>query len=284
MARYLYLILGLIFLAPTVVVAIWRRDLRRSVISVAIFGAVWGPISEFWFFRDYWHPGSAFGSPLLEDVIYGAGISATASWLYKVLAHKSYDSFRRHRTHFREACAIAVLYVVAMIVLEMILGINSILVAIGVYVIGSSYIVVRRRDLVTASVWSCVMMGLIALFGYGVGLNFLVHGPNVLSEIWLLYKKPLGITILGYVPLTEVVWYAAWGSLLGVLYEFATGRCLVHAGRVAKDGAGILRPLASDSPEVTCAGWARSPIQRIRQIDRRPKGDKIRRVRETGAA
>lgn len=241
MTRYLYLILGLSFLVPTILVAIWRRDLRRSVISVAIFGAVWGPISEFWFFRDYWRPGSALGNPLLEDVIYGAGISATASWLYKVIAHNSYDTFRRHRTRFCEAFAIAVSYVVAMVVLEMILGINSILVAFGVFIAGSSYIIARRRDLLVASVCTCVTMGLIALLGYGFGLNFVVHGSSVLSRIWLLYKKPLGITIFGYVPLTEVAWYAAWGSLLGILYEFVTGRCLVHVGRVSKGNPKTLR-------------------------------------------
>lgn len=235
MARYLYLILGLMFLVPTIFVAFCRRDLRRGVISVAIFGAIWGPISEFWFFRDYWHPQSVLGNPVLEDMIYGAGISATASCIYKVLARKSYDRLgRRQKTHFRETAAIALVYVVAMIVLEMGLGVNSILVAIGVYIAGASYILYRRRDLLMASVCSCVMMGLLALGGYGIGLNFIINGPKTLSQIWLLYHKPLGITLLGYVPLTEVMWYAAWGSLLGILYEFATGRRLVDLSRASK--------------------------------------------------
>jgi hypothetical protein len=235
MSRFLYLILGLLFLVPTILVAIWRRDLRRGVISVAIFGAIWGPISEFWFFRDYWHPQSVLGNPFLEDMIYGAGISAAASCIYKVLARKSYDTLGCHpKTHFRETAAIAVLYIVAMVTLEMGLGVNSILVAIGVYIAGASYILSRRRDLLLASVCSGVMMGLLALGGYGLGLNFIINGPKTLSQIWLLYHKRLGITLLGYVPLTEVIWYAAWGSLLGILYEFATGRRLVGLSRASK--------------------------------------------------
>jgi hypothetical protein len=225
--RYLYLTLGMIFLIPTIVVAISRRDLRRGVVTVALFGAVWGPISEFWFFRDYWHPQSILGSPLLEDVIYGAGISATASCIYKVLARQTDVTPKRRQTHYREAGATAVLYIVAMIILEMVLGFNSILVAIGVYVAASCYIILRRRDLLLASACSALMMGLVALFGYGIGLNFLVQEPSTLSHLWLLYNKPLGVTFLGYVPLTEVVWYMAWGSLLGILYEFATGRRLL---------------------------------------------------------
>jgi len=239
MTLYLYFYLGLIFLVPTIVVAIWRRDLRRGVVTIAIFGAVWGPISEFWFFRDYWHPQSVLGSPLLEDAIYGAGISATASWIYKVVARRTDVAAGAQQTKYRAACAIAVLYVAAMVVLEMGLGINSILVAIGVYLVASTYIVSHRRDLFVPSVCSAIFMGIIALVGYGLGLNFLVHEPSTLAQIWLLYKKPLGITFLGYVPLTEVVWYAAWGSLLGILYEFASGMCIqpLNASRSGPDNS-----------------------------------------------
>lgn len=238
MSRYLYLVLGLIFLVPSMAVAVWRRDLRHDVIKVGLIGAVWGPISEFWFFRDYWHPASVLGNPLLEDVIYGAGISAAASCVYKVVARRTYSAKPGgRRTHYREAGLIAIFYVGAMIILEMTLGVNSILVAVGVYIVAAAYIVYRRRDLWIASLCSAIIMGLIALVGYGIGLNFLVHEPATLSALWELYKKPLGITILGYVPLTEVIWYAAWGSLLGVIYEFATGLRLVplRAGPAGND-------------------------------------------------
>lgn len=218
----------MIFVASIVVVAICRRDLRRGIITVALAGAAWGPISEFWFFRDYWHPESAIGNPILEDIIYGAGISAAASCVYKFLARQTDVSPSKCKTHYRETGAMIILYIAAMIILEMALGINSILVAIGVYVTAASYIIVRRHDLFAASVCTAIVMGLIAVCGYGLGLNFLVHEPSTLSHIWLLYKKPLGMTFLGYVPVTEVVWYTTWGSLLGILYEFATGKCLMR--------------------------------------------------------
>ena len=249
MMRSLYLILGLIFLVPTIVVAIWRRDLRRGIISVLLFGAVWGPISEFWFFRDYWHPASVLGNPLLEDVIYGAGISTTAWLIYKVVFRRTDVKSTADRSRYRDACAIGVLYVVAMVVLEMILGVNSILVAMGVYLTGTSYIVIRRRDLLVASICSAAMMGLIAICGYSLGLNFLVPEPSTISHIWLLYNKPLGVIILGYVPLTEVAWYIAWGSLLGILYEFTTGKRIVPFRGSLKSEPGESRSMGSDGFE-----------------------------------
>jgi hypothetical protein len=232
--RYLYLALGLILLIPAVGVAILRRDLRRAVITVALIGAAWGPISEIWFFRDYWHPASVLGSPLLEDMIYGAGIVAVASCIYKVVAQKTYVPLEPHRTHYPETGAVLVLYIGSMAIFSTGLGVNSILVAIGVYMVAAAYIIVRRHDLLIPSVSSAILMGLIAVFGYGIGLNYLVPEPTTLAHIWLLYKKPLGLTVLGYVPVTEVAWYAAWGALLGVLYEFATGNSLTPLKRASR--------------------------------------------------
>lgn len=137
----------MIFLISAAVVAIWRRDLRRGIIAVALCGAAWGPISEFWFFRDYWHPQSVLGHPLLEDIIYGAGISATASCIYKAISHQGTARLGVRQTHYRESGGIVLLYVASMIVLEMVLGINSILVSIGVYIVAASYIILRRHDL-----------------------------------------------------------------------------------------------------------------------------------------
>jgi hypothetical protein len=266
MNRYLYLILGLIFVVPTIVVAIWRRDLRGGIISTLLFGALWGPISEFWFFRDYWHPASVLGSPILEDVIYGAGISATAWWIYKVVFRRTNVAATGQRSHYGTVGAIVVLYVFAMITLEMILGVNSILVAIGVYLVSASYIVIRRRDLIAASIYSAALMGLIALLGYVLGLNFLVPEPSTISHLWLLYHKPLGITILGYVPLTEVAWYTAWGSLLGIAYEFATGRRIVplksgprRSRRMGSDGFDAVDGSPPDVPQPP-----QSPVPRSR--------------------
>ena len=239
MNHYLYLILGFIFLIPTVVVAIMRRDLRRGIAYVGSLGAIWGPISEFWFFRDYWHPASVLGNPVLEDVVYGAGISATAWCLYKVVFRRTNSAPGDRQTRYGEFGGIVALYVAAMLVLATGLGINSILVATGVYIVSAIYIIVRRRDLLTASLATATMMGLIALIGYGIGLNLLVREPATLSHLWFLYHKPLGVTIVGYVPLTEVVWYTAWGSLLGILYEFATGRQIVARQGTTGTGPGL---------------------------------------------
>ncbi len=223
MSHYLYLILGTIFLFAAVVVAIARPDLRRGIIYVALAGAAWGPVSELWFYRDYWHPEYVLGSPLIEDIIYGAGISAAAAFAFKFIARLTDVKLSPPRTHYRELGGMVLLYIAAMIVLQMILHINSILVAIGIYIVFAIYILIRRPDLWIASVTSAMIMGLTALGGYAIGLDFLVPEPVTLARIWLLFDKPLGVTVLGHVPLTEVAWYTAWGLLLGILYEYITG-------------------------------------------------------------
>ena len=236
MASYLYLVLGLIFLAAAALAGIVRPDLRKGIICVGIGGAIWGPISEIWFFRDYWHPESVIGHPILEDIIYGAGIAAVASCIFKVVTRRTTQASSGPRTHYREAALMVLLYIAAMVALQMALKVNSILVAIAVYVIAACYVVARRRDLWTASVCTAVMMGVVAVCGYGLGLNFLVPEPRTLAQIWLLYGKPLGVEILGYVPVTEVIWYTAWGLLLGVLYEFATGQYLIRLKSISAVG------------------------------------------------
>jgi hypothetical protein len=45
-----------------------------------------------------------------------------------------------------------------------------------------------------------------ALFMYGVLLNIFVS-RQVLGELWLLHGTRLGVTVLGKVPVSELVWF-----------------------------------------------------------------------------
>jgi hypothetical protein len=99
-----------------------------------------------------------------------------------------------------------------------------------------------RPDLFLAALGSGVLMALIALAGYGLGLDVLVDGRRLLREMWLLDGTSQGTTILGFVPLTEVLWYGCWGLFLGVSFEFASGAGLTrvtHREWRRSDGASI---------------------------------------------
>lgn len=226
--RSLYFLLGLCSLAPGIVAFWLRRDLRPNVLSVGIFGLVWGPISEYWFSKDYWHPPSIIGHPWLEDAIYGAGISITGSVIYKLLLRQTHRRDPTAKTGRLLLVEFPLVYVLAMTVFQSCLHVNSIIVSVGVYVVLTVLILVRRPDLVKASVTSALILGLLALAGYAVGLDWLVNGRDFLEQTWLLYGEPLGKTVLGQVPLTEVLWYTGWGLLLGAGYEYVTGLRLVN--------------------------------------------------------
>jgi hypothetical protein len=230
--RFLYLFLALCFITFSGLMFVLRPDLRRSLLVTAACGAVWGPISEYWFFMDYWRPLSVFRQPWLEDILYGAGIAASAANVYKFLSGKVLVETVLPRRLWIVP-AFVVLYVASMFIFQGRLHYNSIYVSMLVYLALACLILIVRHDLVVPSVASSMIMAAIAAVGYGLGLNFLVDGHSVLREIWLLYGSSSGVTILGLVPLSEVAWYTCWGLLFGGVYEFATGY------RVARVGVGL---------------------------------------------
>lgn len=235
--RYYYLVLALCFVALSAVIALVRPDLRRNIAILAVVGAVWGPVSEYWFFQDYWRPLSVVPGAWLEDCLYGAGIAAVAGTAFKVVSGQRLKEAAAPRRLWILPLFVG-LYLVAMVVVQGRLHVNSIYVSIGIYVVVTAIAVRMRRDLVVASVSSGLLMAVIALVGYGVGLGLLVDGHQVLQKIWLLDGTKEGTTVFGAVPLTEVLWYGGWGLLLGVAYEFAVGAVLTRAIRPSRPAPG----------------------------------------------
>ena len=75
MDKYAYLIGDIIFLAIWLVLYLLRKDIRKEMLIMSLIIAVVGPISEYWYFKDYWYPKMVLG-PLhpfggLEDLLFG---------------------------------------------------------------------------------------------------------------------------------------------------------------------------------------------------------------------
>jgi hypothetical protein len=219
----LYLALALLVVATAAGVANFRRDLLRPMLAAAAFGAAWGPLSEYWFFQDYWRPPGVFGRPYLEDVLFGAGIAALAVGVYPFVRRQTLTGGELPLSRLVAVPAFVLTYALAMQIFQAHLGVNSILVAMSVNLATTAFIVVRRRDLLVVSLASTLLMGVVTVAGYAIGLDVIVDGRAVLRQIWLLHDGPLGVTILGNVPLTEVLWYATWSGMLGIAYEYLSG-------------------------------------------------------------
>jgi hypothetical protein len=61
--KYSYLVYSLIFLLVWVVLYILRPDLRRRMLIFSLIMPL-GPLSEFWFLRDYWRRPTITGYPI----------------------------------------------------------------------------------------------------------------------------------------------------------------------------------------------------------------------------
>jgi hypothetical protein len=226
MERYLYFLLSSSLVLGVVVIWLLRRDLAPIILSTGIFGALWGPVSEYWYFRDYWRPKTIFGSPILEDVLFGFGLTALGACSYKLWFLRGTTTRKLHRPRYWLPAVYVAVHISALLLFNMVMGVNSIVVASMVYLLVSGWIAGQRRDLVGPSILSGIIMAVYSLVIYGVGLNFLVDGQKELSRIWLLKGSWYGITVLGNVPLTEVVWFFCWGCISGIAYEYTTGKGL----------------------------------------------------------
>jgi hypothetical protein len=226
MERYLYFCLSSSFVLAVVVVYLLRRDLSPVILSTGLFGCIWGPVAEYWYFKDYWRPQSLLATPILEDALFGFGVAALGACSYKLWFGRGVDTAMLHRTHYALPVVFMVAYVLAMLLFNIVIGVNSILVASLLFISLACWIARERKDLTVPALLSGVIMAAYSLVVYGVGLNFVVNGEEELSRIWLVKGTWYGTTILGNVPLTEVVWFFAWGCLSGVCFEYSTGRGL----------------------------------------------------------
>jgi hypothetical protein len=230
MYKYLYLCLALIIASSSAIIFFLRKDLRVSIAMTAAIGAAWGPLSEVWFYRDYWRPRGALTSrPWLEDVVYGAGVLSLAAVTYVFVCHRAWRGRGIQPSRTLLVAALPVLYVTAMVSTRT-LHVNSIIVACIVYVVGTLIMVGLRHDLLLPAIGSAAIMSSLAVVGYFVGLDLIVDGKEVLDRFWLLNGKPLGIKVLGQVPLTEVIWYGTWGAMGGCVVPFLLGAKVSGSG------------------------------------------------------
>ncbi len=77
MDKYVYFIGAAIVLVFWLVVFLFRKDLRKEMLLMGGLFAFLGPISEYFFFQDYWQPILMFSFKIfnitiaIEDVIFG---------------------------------------------------------------------------------------------------------------------------------------------------------------------------------------------------------------------
>lgn len=224
MDRLVFLLMGLALLG--IWLALWaaRADLRGPMLKVSLVGAGAGLIAEVWYFRDYWRPPTLAGvaRPSPEDALFGFAVTGIAFAAHKVVFRRAMAPGAPRRYPVSAGLGLAGL--AALVVGTASLGLNSIFVSSAAFVVGAAVMVTLRRDLLRPAAESAVLVVAAMLPVYL--LLFDVLSPAYWDRYWLLRHTSWGILVLGNVPVTEILWYASWGTLAGIAYEFTTGRLL----------------------------------------------------------
>lgn len=223
---YGYLIGSLIFLLAWLVLFLLNKPARRHMLILSLITGVFGPLSEFWYLKDYWQPEFAVKFPIggLEDVIFGFAIGGIAAVAYEtIFVNRLCLCEQRELKREWFFLVFAAVLGGLLVILTNIFGINSIYSSsLGFIAIGL-IMLYFRRDLWVNAVGSGILVALTMFVIYIIPLALFKEVHQMLAQIWQLYGTSQGTLILGHVPVTEMIWGFSWGFVWGPIYEFMVG-------------------------------------------------------------
>lgn len=209
----------LLFLLIWLILFYHKKNVRREMVLMSFLIAPLGPISELFYFKDYWKPNyllPLFGFGV-EDLFFAFLIGGIAAVIYEELFVRKYKNTKPEKDLHIFILVLAGL--LSMLVFNLILGFNSIYVSSVTFFIIGTVILFKRRDLIRNAVFSGLLVAFIMFLFY---LIYIKIFPNIITNWWQL-DKISGILIFG-VPLEEIIWGFAWGFIAGPFYEFWKGK------------------------------------------------------------
>lgn len=231
---YAYLIGSLVFLAVWGLLFWKARAFRRAMLILSAITAVFGPFSEYWYFKDYWQPELLLKFPIggFEDILFGFAIGGIAAVSYEAIFINRV-CFCEKRKLEREWFLLVFVGILAlsMLVLNNLLGLNSIWASSIGFMIAGTLMLLMRADLLLNAVGSGILVALIMFIIYIIPLAFYPPTHQIMTQIWKLSGTPEGILLFGHVPLTEMVWGFSWGFVWGPIYEFMAGARVLRLRR-----------------------------------------------------
>lgn len=216
MEKYGYLILTIPFLVVLGWIYIRRPDLRHSILKVGIIGGIVGLISELWYFQDYWRPDTlfGFGIPSLEDFLFGFGVIGLGAMLPIYVLKLTWPKKRDGRR--KRILALALGALLAMVVLTSVLKVNSIVTSYIIFLVITAIGLIKRPWLWKSMLISAVSLVLLGAIVYWIGsVTGLFDWQN--TEVYLVGAQAWAPVYLGFLPLTELIWYALWGTAAAAL-------------------------------------------------------------------
>jgi len=228
--RYAYL-LSVLALAPLWLFLFWwRPDIRRKMYRFSLGGAIAGPVSQFWYLKDYWHPEYTFShAPYIEDALFAfLAFGLSAGMLNVLLRLRSVPLEEYGNKRSRYVVAVIVL-LGSLFLFTNYLGWNSIYASGVGFLLLAGIIWWQRPDLLKYSLAG----GIIWVMGTAVMYNLvLLIWPNMIED-WWLWENISGKTFLN-IPLEEFLWFGTWGLAGSVLWEWKHGAVFRRIGTDSK--------------------------------------------------
>lgn len=242
MERYAYLCLDISLAILTGISLYIRKDIASKIFKLSVLGGVAGLVSELFYFRDYWRPPTIVGTGKIspEDFIFGFTITALSLGIYPLISHRTFAKSDKPN-HKNLYALLFVSGLMALLICNVYLGINSIFVSSVSFLCFSVIIVTVRRDLLKPALLSAVLLTVAVTCIYIFLFDFI--SPRFWDNYWLLDNTKWNMRMFGNIPLTELIWYFSWISLASVSYPFASGRIFTKTDSYAQhvQHQGLLR-------------------------------------------
>ncbi len=226
-----YFVVDPLFLVVWLLLFWKNKEERKPMIILSLFTMIAGPVSEYWYFQDYWRPFLLIRLPFvggIEDLMFGFAIGGIGSFIYEAIFIKGFCLCERKKIARREFLLLFPLIIFfSMLVFNNVLRINSIFASAIGMIIAGFLILFFRSDLWQNAFLSGLMVAAVMFIVYLIPQLIFPQAHEFLAKVWLLYGTRFGYLIFGHIPLTEMIWGFSWGFAWGPIYEFITGARII---------------------------------------------------------
>lgn len=233
--EYIYSLGAFLFIIPNIFIFYFRPDLRKYMLLMSFILLPFAPLTEYFFFKDYWYPPDIidfeiFGMRvILGDIILTATVPPIMALFYLYIFDLRFDcdsTYKDLKTLGLKILAIQSLLMLVFVALIYFTDINSIFAYTFASTIMAGLMMLRRRDFLKVYFITVILMG-INVFLFYLAYQFVV-GDDYLKAVWLLDHDKYAINFLGInIPSTEVIFGAFVSPFYMFLIPFLTNKKII---------------------------------------------------------
>ena len=195
---------------------------------MSLIAASFGPLSEIWYFADYWKPEIALPLPIVggvEDLLFGFSIGGIGAFAYESLFVRGICTCVENKEKRREWFLLTFFAIegLSMIILNNLLGLNSIYASSIGMIIFAIVMLILRPDLLIHAIGSAILVAGVMFTIYFLGQEFFPSAHAWMLRIWKLSGTEQEVILFRHIPWTEMLWGLSWGLVWGPMYEFLVG-------------------------------------------------------------